>query len=205
MKTLTTILVTALLLTVASTGFAQQSSTVGPTTGTHSDTTEPDSPVPFPFDKKQLARAKLLLSGYQGLPPKKTFERSLDHPKQVLLALALDKKGFDLYRRRALSALGYYADARVERIYVDVLADANTPEAIRHRVMFLLADHFPADALRHLAPYLHDKNLQYRLTAIAAIRRLPGDDATAALRDALKTEKNPVARKRLAQYTQVVR
>lgn len=207
MKSLLKSLVFALTLTCAASAFAQSGSTAG----------QNDSPVPFPFDGKkaqgdqrkldqqQLDKAQLLLSGYHGLPPKEMFVESLDDPKLVLTAMALDAKGPELHRKRALSALGYFADAGVERIYVDLLQDASTPEAIRHRLIFLLAEHFPADALAHLKPYLTHKNLQYRLSAIEAIRKLPSDDAVAALRDALQHEDNAVAKKRLQQYTQVAK
>lgn len=204
MKTLLKTIVLALTLTVASTAFAQQSPAAGDQTG-QSPTT--DRPIPLPFDgsSKEVERAKLLLSGYHGLPPKEIFEEALDNPKAVVYSLATDKDGFSLYRKRALSALGYWADAGVLRLYVQVLQDDQTDDMIRHRLIMLVAEHFPKKALAHLKPFLSHNDLQYRLTAIEAIRRLPSDDATAVLKAALETEKNTVARKRLEQYTQTIR
>ena len=204
MKTLLKTIVLALILTVASTAFAQQSSAIGDQAGQQGSIDRP-IPVPFDADKEQVERAKLLLSGYHGLPSKETFEQALDHPKAIVYSLAADKDGFSLHRKRALSALGYWADAGVLRLYVQLLQDDQTADAIRHRLVMLVAEHFPKEALGHLKPYLSHSDLQYRLTAIEAIRRIPTDEAVAALEAALATEKNEVARKRLEKYTKVAR
>lgn len=203
MKTLLKTIILALTLTVASTAFAQQSTTAT-TTGQTDSTT---SPVPFPFDgnEKEFERAKLLLSGYHGVPSKKTFEETLDQPKLVVTAIALDDSSFGMHRKHALTALGYWADAGVLRTYTGLLQDTQTDESLRHRLMLLLADHFPSEALGHLKPYLSHDDLQYRLTAIEAIRRVPGDDAIAALRQAKKSETNKVALERLEKFTRTAR
>jgi hypothetical protein len=208
MKTLLKTIVLALTLTVASTAFAQQAPSGSDTAGDGTDqTASPNSPVPFPFDtnEAEFERAKLLLSGYHGLPPKETFEETLDHPKLVVTAIALDKNAFSMHRKHALAALGYWADAGVLRIYTQLLQDDGLGEAIHHKLILLVAEHFPGEALGHLEPYLSHDDLQFRLTAIEAIRRIPGDKAVEALRVAKKSETNKVALERLEKYTRIVR
>lgn len=220
MRTLLQTIVLALVLTAASAVLAPQE-----VLAQQEESASPDSPVPMPFDgdrdeqanqddqtsqdnqspKSDVERAKMLLMGYHGLPSKETFEDNLDQPKVVVTSIALDQDGFTLHRKRALAALGYWADAGVMRHYTQLLADAQTPETLHHATILLLAKHFPKEALGHLKPYLAHANLQYRLSAIEAIRRLPSDDAVEALREALKTETNAVAKRRLEKYSQVVR
>ncbi len=204
MKVLLETIVLALILTLGSTAFAQQSPTAGDATD---QTASSDSPVPFPFDgdDKEYERAQLLLSGYHGIPAKEVFEQTLDRPKMAVLSFAMDDDGVLMHRKRALAALGYWKDAGVRRIYTQLLQDAKTHESLRHQVMLLIADHFPNEALGHLKPYLSHDDLQYRLTAIEAIRRLSSEDAVEALRAAKKSETNSVAKKRLEQFTQVAR
>jgi HEAT repeat protein len=216
MRTLLKTIVLALIVTFASTALAQQ--TAFAQQGDQ-QSSSPDSPVPMPFDGDQddqddqdrsddrsdADQARMLLMGYHGIPSKEIFEDNLDQPKVVLTSLALDDGGFSLRRKRALSALGYWADAGVMRTYTQILQDAQTPASLRHRVILLIAEHFPADALAHLKPYLGHKNLQYRLSAIEAIRGIPSDDALSALRDALESETNSVAKKRLEKYTRVAK
>jgi hypothetical protein len=205
-------IVFGLIVTFASTASAQQDQSQQDRSQTDTST----SPVPMPFDGKQgdspnqgdqsdVERAKMLLMGYHGLPSKETFEENLDDPKVVVMSIALDEGGFSLHRKRALAALGYWADAGLMRIYNQLLQDAQAPDVLRHRVILLLAEHFPDEALGHLKPFLAHKDLQYRLSAIEAIRRLPSDEAVAALREALETETNAVAKKRLEKYTRVLR
>ncbi len=191
---------------LASTASAQQSPTSGDTTD---QTTDPgsDSPVPFPFDgnEAEYERATMLLSGFHGIPPKETFEQKLDNPEQILLGIALSEDTSAVYRKQALAALAYWPGDTVFSLYGRLLKDAQTEDTIRHRVMLLMAEHFADRALEKLRPYLSDDDLQLRLSAIEAIRRLPSDDAVEALREALKTETNAVAKKRLEQYTQTLR
>jgi hypothetical protein len=200
MKKLINISVLSLGLLVGSTALAQQTTT--PSQTPQSNPTD-STPVPVPFEEK-VAQAKLLLSGYHGLPDAKTFTKQLGDPKMVLMAIALDEDGFDLYRKRALSALGLFADADVLRTYIDLLQDEDTPEGTQHRLLVLLADHFPDSALPYLQPYVDHDDLRYRLTAIEAIRRIPSNEALAVLHDAKTSERNKTALRRLDQYTQSV-
>ena len=191
---------------LTSTAVAQQSPTAGDDA---SQTTGPDSdsPVPFPFDgnEAQYERATMLLSGFHGIPPKETFEQKLEAPEHILLGIALSEDTSAVYRKQALTALAYWPNDTVFGVYGRLLQDVRTADTIRHRVMLLLADTFAERALAQLRPYLSDDDLQLRLTAIEAIRRLPSDDAVAALREALKTETNAVAKERLEKYSQTLR
>lgn len=149
--------------------------------------------------------AALLLSGYHQNPPKSVFKSQLANPKKVLLRFARNKKILPLQRQRALEALGYFADAQVEALYQDLLKNKQTAELVRHRVMTLLAINFPQTALPTLEPFLAHPDLQFRLTAIDAIRRIPGDSARLALQKAAKSETKSIAQKRLAQYLKTTR
>lgn len=182
------------------------------------------SPVPIPFDPthatpgtgaqtqapsqgasaETLRRAYRLLSGYHGIPPQKVLSAQFSDPRAVLLLLASDAQTPPLQRQRALEALGYFADAQVEATYVKLLKDEQAPEMARHRVMTLLAQHFPASALLHVQPFLEHEDLQFRLSAIEALRRIPGDDALRALRKAAQAEPDETAQKRLRAYTRQV-
>ncbi|MFP4598599.1 MAG: HEAT repeat domain-containing protein [Persicimonas sp.] len=191
---------------LASTASAQQSPASGDTTD---QTTDPDSdsPVPFPFDgnEAEYERATTLLSGFHGIPAKEVFEQKLDNPEQILLGIALNEDTSAVYRKQALAALAYWPGDTVFSLYGRLLKDTQTEDTLRHRVMLLMAEHFEDRALEKLRPFLSDDDLQLRLSAIEAIRRLPSDDAVEALREALKTETNTVAQKRLEQYTQTLR
>src|SRR5690554_1870156 len=150
-------------------------------------------------------RAELLLSGYHQPPAKSVLDANLDEPKKVLMEFARDESILPLRRQCALEALVYYADAEVEALYRDLLKDEKSAEMVRHRVMPLLASSFPKTALSALKPFLAHPDLQYRLSAIDAVRRIPGEDAHQALQAAAKSETQKVAQARLANYLRVAR
>lgn len=173
-----------------------------------SDNSAKSGKSPANLPKKSIdshQRAGLLLSGYHGIPPKSVFDDNLAQPQKVLLSFARNEKILPLQRQRALEALGYFADAQVEALYRDLLQDKQTAEMTRHRVMGLLATNFPQTALPALEPFLEHSDLQYRLSAIDAVRRIPGDAAHLALQKAAKFETNKVAQKRLTKYTRITR
>lgn len=186
----------------------------------------PTSPTPMPFNAAAPAqtgtptdapkdgtspprtpegRAELLLSGYHQPPSKSVLDAGLEEPKKVLMKFARDESILPLRRQRALEALVYYADAEVEALYRDLLKDEQSAEMVRHRVMPLLASSFPKTALSALRPFLAHPELQYRLSAIDAVRRIPGEAARQALQSAAKSETQKVAQQRLAQYLRVAR
>jgi HEAT repeat protein len=203
MKTLIRTIALVLTLSLAPAVVAQQSPTDG---DQRQDASGDSSPVPIPFDgsEAQMERAKLLLSGYHGVAPKELFVETLDDPRSLLWALA-NHDGHPMYQKRALTALSYWPDARLYSLYVRLLRDDDTADTLRHRLILLLGEHFPNQALDELVVYLNHDDLQLRLSAIEAIRRIPSKDAVAALVAALETETNAVAKERLEQYTQVAR
>ncbi|AWV90519.1 HEAT repeat domain-containing protein [Bradymonas sediminis] len=159
-----------------------------------------NTPTVDPHDQ-----ARVLLSGYHNIPPKAAFDSNLKQPQQVLMDVAQGENTLPLQRQRAVEALAYYADAKVEGLYRSLLEDKKSPEMLRHRVMGLLAVNFPKTALPTLEPYLAHSDLQFRLSAIDAIRRIPGDAALQTLQRASKSETHKVAQKRLAQYLRTTR
>ena len=156
------------------------------------------------LDQATLERARLLLSGYHGMPAKAALEASLPNARQVMWRLAHDADGFSMHRQRALAALGYWADDAVFGLYRDLLADADTDPLMRMRLVVLLAKHFGQRALPLVAPYLDHDDVQMRLSAIDAVRRIPGQPAQDALTDRLASETNTVARDRLVEATERV-
>lgn len=146
-----------------------------------------------------------LLSGYHGTPEKKLLETHIKEPQGLLREIAADPQAPPLQRRRALEALSYYADKNTEAFYAELLQNDAADELLRHRVMGLISANFPDAALKYLQPFLGHEDLQFRLSAIDAIQRLPGEDALEALQRALKTEKSQIARGRLSNSTRRVR
>ncbi|MFW5967959.1 MAG: HEAT repeat domain-containing protein [Persicimonas sp.] len=196
MKMLAQMLTLVVLLAGGSAALAQQSAT----TDDSSDSVI-DRPGQIPTlgdqEKEELERARLLLSTHHELPAKKVFEEQLEEPRETLTAIAVDEDQLSLYRKQALAALGYWPDVKVYELYTEMLGDDQTPENMRHRLILLLADHFPEQALGELEPYLSDEDLQFRLTAIEAIGRLDTSKAVEALEEARTEETNDVARERL--------
>lgn len=197
-----TIAILALLL-CAPLAAAQES----PSTDGYSGGPTLDQPGQIPTDgaEAEQQRARLLLSSHHQLPDKELFEEYLDTPRQTLVDIALDEGQLTLYRKQALSALGYWPDVMVYEVYTDLLDDEQTPDNLRHRVMLLLADHFSGQALSHLEPRLSDDDLQIRLTAIEAIGRLDSGDAVEALEAARDDESNSVAKKRIDEAIRAAR
>lgn len=203
-KLLQTIALVALIAGCGTVAVAQTS----PTADDSSDSVV-DRPgqIPAPGDKEkeQFERARLLLSTHHELPAKKVFEKQLEEPRETLMAIAVDEGQLSLYRKQALAALGYWPDGKVYDLYTEMLGDDETPENMRHRLMLLLADHFPEQALGELEPHLGDEDLQVRLTAIEAIGRIDSEKANEALKGALDDEDNDIARKRLEEAVEDVR
>ena len=86
----------------------------------------PQASAPKSVDQLEPSVAKtarLLLSGYHGLPSKQQLEDKLPNTRHVLMAYAQDDRVFPLYRKRAVRALGYYADDEVQSLYQAMLVD----------------------------------------------------------------------------------
>ena len=201
MKKLLTTTIAGLMLAVAAPAAAGDSAD-------QPDQNLPSASAPKSVDQlepKVAKEARLLLSGYHGLPSKQLLEQKLPNTRQVLMAYAQDDRAFPLYRKRALRALGYYADAEVKSLYESMLADDTTEEMVRHALIGLLAEHFGADSVPTIAPYLSSDDVQLRLTAVEALRRVDADSAQDALREAKKDETNEIVKRRLEEATRVVK
>jgi hypothetical protein len=168
----------------------------------------PEASAPKSVDQLEPSVAKtarLLLSGYHGLPSKQQLEDKLPNARHVLLAYAQDDRVFPLYQKRALRALGYYADAEVKSLYEAKLADSDTEDMVRHTLIGLLAEHFGADSVSTISPYLYKEDVQLRLTAVEALRKVDSDAAQAALNEAKKEETNTIVKRRLEEATRIVK
>ena len=141
--------------------------------------------------KPERARIQLLLSAHHELPDRALFEGASDQARAHLLDFATDLDVFPLYRYRALEALGaYYADDQVLRLYASVLKDAGSERA-QHRVMLLAARFFGDQATGLLTPFLSDKNIQLRITAVEALALIHSETSRAMLRAAASSEPDP--------------
>jgi HEAT repeat protein len=201
MKKLVTTIFAALILAAAAPAAAGD-------TVDQPDQNLPETSAPKSVDQLEPAVAKdarLLLSGYHGLPSKQLLESKLPNTRGVLMAYAQDDRAFPLYRKRALRALGYYADAEIRSLYEALLADDDTDEMVRHTLIGLLAEHFGAASVSTIAPYLSADDVQMRLTVVEALRKVDADAAQEALREAKKGETNEIVKRRIEEATRVVK
>ncbi|MFT6395879.1 MAG: HEAT repeat protein [Bradymonadia bacterium] len=145
----------------------------------------------------QLEAARVLLSGYHGIPEAERFESALTDPSATLLEIATNADESPIHRDRALGALGYWPNAEVQSLYVDLIEGEDTPEMVRHRVIGHLAYTFGDDALQYVAPYLSDDDVQFRLTAIDALSHVGTPAALLLLDSAAEVETHSVVLQRL--------
>lgn len=145
----------------------------------------------------QLEAARLLLSGYHGIPEVERFEAALTDPSATLLEIATDDDESPIHRDRALGALAYWPTADVRSLYVDLIEADDTPEMVRHRVIGHLAYTFGDDSLQYVAPYLSDDDVQFRLTAIDALQHVGTPAAVSLLDSAAEVETHSVVLQRL--------
>ena len=157
------------------------------------------------LDQNVATRTRQLLSGYHGLPDREALETSLEQPRAVLEVFARDDSVFPLYRKQALRALGFWADDGVREIYENQLEDSQTREMTRHMLLELLAVHYGEDAIATIRPFLAHQNVQFRLTAVEALRQIPSERAFDLLRKAKKEETNEVVLEHIAEATRVVK
>ncbi|MGM0558897.1 MAG: HEAT repeat domain-containing protein [Myxococcota bacterium] len=201
MKKLITTAIAGLMLAVAAPAAAGDAAD-------EPDQNLPQASAPKSVDQLEPSVAKtarLLLSGYHGLPSKQQLEDKLPNTRQVLMAYAQDERVFPLYRKRALRALGYYADDEVQSLYEAMLADSDTEDMVRHTLLGLLAEHFGADGVSTIEPYLYRDDVQLRLTAVEALRKIDSDAALDALNKAKKEETNQIVKRRLEEATRIVK
>lgn len=145
----------------------------------------------------QLEAARVLLSGYHGIPEAERFEAALTDPSATLLEIATDADESPIHRDRALGALAYWPSDDVQALYVDLIDGEDTPEMVRHRVIGHLAYTFGDVALPHVAPYLSDDDVQFRLTAIDAISHVGTPAALSLLDSAAEVETHSIVLQRI--------
>ncbi len=157
----------------------------------------PTVPVQVPVDSPQYDKVAMLLSAYHELPAKAQFEQVAD-VRLVLSAMAEDASA-PLQQKRALVALGYWADSSTLSVYARVLSNPQTRNGTRHQLLLLTGKRFPTAGVPLLEPYLAANDLQLRLTAVEALAASGSDDAFATLERHAKLETNPLVLKRIEQ------
>ena len=155
------------------------------------------------FPAADVARARLLLSGYHGLPDRDVLTQS---PNAFEIVRALSQSSDSLVRDRALQALSrFWPSGDVFLAYANVLADPNTAEGTRHRVMLLAADVFADRAVPMIRPYLEADDVQLRLSAVEALGRVRTDEVVAILTARAEVETDPVVLERIELASRVLR
>lgn len=169
--------------------------TLGQAPAAHAQSTGqgPVLPQAQVFTLKQHKQARLLLSAYHELPPKKTFEQVSPRVQDLLHEIATAPKVFVMHKVRAIEALGlYWQDQRAFALHGQLLADANVKDSTKHRIIMMTTKHFGAQGLVHLKGLMGHKDVQMRMSAAYAAMKLPKDaTARAMLADRLPVETHP--------------
>lgn len=162
-----------------------------------------DPGSPDAVSDEDLATARLLLSAHHGIPEAAAFDDALDAPVPVLRVLATDPNVFPLYRQRALSALGYWADQWLGDELSRLATDPASGDLMQHHAVLLLAQHFGVRSVGVVEAWLTDDDVQRRLTAIEAIDAHGGDALQTLLHDQLSVEDHPVVQQRIEEALEV--
>lgn len=149
------------------------------------------------FGAEQRERAILLLSGYHGIASKEAFEAGLAEPEAVLTAIARDRAVDPIRRDRALAALALWPSEQTLSLYASMLASDDTSEMNRHRIIGYLASAYADRSLPWMEHFLTVSDLQFRLTAVEALRAIGTDHARDLLVQAEAVELSPVVLERI--------
>jgi len=149
------------------------------------------------FGAEQREKAMLLLSGYHGIGSKADFEAALVEPEALLASIARDPEVDPVHRDRALAALVYWPDEQTLSLYGGLLATADTTEMNRHRIIGYLAVGYGDRSIPWVEHYLTVNDLQFRLTAIEALRTIGSDHARDLLTQAEVVELSPLVIERI--------
>lgn len=149
------------------------------------------------FGADQRDRALLLLSGYHGIATKAEFEGALAAPEAILGAIARDAEVDPIHRDRALAALALWPSEQTLSLYASLLASAETSEMNRHRILGYLATGYADRSIPWVEHYLTVSDLQFRLTAVEALRTIGSDHARDLLIQAEVVEVSPVVLDRI--------
>jgi len=157
--------------------------------------------TPVPVQTKQV---RLLLSHVHEVPSRQALEGAATNPKEILREIANDRAaGF--MRDRALMALGHFADGQVWSLYASILNDDDAREATRHKVMLRAAEVFSEASLELIVPFLSHHDPQLRLTAVAALDSLEGDQARQAIAARVDAEESEIVREAMVKALRTVR
>lgn len=149
------------------------------------------------FGTEQREKAMLLLSGYHGIGSKADFEAALAEPAAILTAIARDAEVDPIHRDRALAALALWPSEQTLSLFASLLASADTSEMNRHRIIGYLAVGFSDRSIPWVEHYLTVSDLQFRLTAVEALRTIGTEHARDLLIQAEAVEVSPVVLDRI--------
>lgn len=149
------------------------------------------------FGAEQREKAMLLLSGYHGIASKEAFESGLAEPEAVLTAIARDGAVDPIHRDRALAALALWPSEQTLSLYASLLAASDTSEMNRHRIIGYLATAYADRSIPWVEHFLTVSDLQFRLTAVEALRAIGTDHARDLLIQAEAVELSPVVLERI--------
>ena len=162
------------------------------------------------LDGEAVERVTLLLSAHHELPAAEMFAEAAADAETVLYAIAGDAGTFQHHRNRAYGALGYWADADLQRFYATQfeLALASEHESTyfsSHHLVGLIGRHFPEAAPNLIGDLLHSEDVQIRLSAVEALRTADSEHARGLLIEAYPVETNATVREAIQRGLLTVR
>lgn len=160
-------------------------------------------PTPTPVVQEQ-AQVRFLLTNVHEVPSMQQLQDAARDPRPVLLKIARDKSAGFL-RDRALMALGHFADGEVWALYASIVNATSARESTRHKVLLRSTEVFGDSALDLVVPFLSHGDLQYRLTAVAAIKLLDSDAAREAIEARIDGESSEIVRDAMEEALITVR
>lgn len=156
-------------------------------------------------------RLEFLLSGYEYFPSRKDLDGLAPPQALITLLQGMAHEG-DLrpsLRLRAVDALSLYEGPEVRDFLTTILA-INPDEAepsqlrvtrlMRHRAINSLARLDAENAVETLVPFLEDRDLQMRLTAISALGQFGGQAGKKAIEDLRTRDTHPAVQREINKY-----
>jgi HEAT repeat protein len=169
-------------------------------------TPAPNIPALSTLDAAQVRKVEVLLSGYHEIPQLAQLTAASPRAEDIVAGLVRAADTSPFIRPRAISALvAYWPNARSLQLTRALIAQPTTGEITRHQLLMALPA-FGQQAIPDLVPFLADKDVQLRLTAVEALGRLSQHDAAiAALHKALDAERDPIVRERITRAARAIR
>lgn len=175
-------------------------------TSAHANPEELHKPSPTDIahltPEEQRRSIQAWLSHYHELPSRADLERISPNARSIVFEIARDEDAFLFHRQRALRALTHWPDQEVFTYLQNLLHHESTEDGLRHNLLPILATGFGVDALPDLRVFLFQaEDPQIRISAAAAINQIPGDLTHRLLLEALESERNPLVRNRLREFS----